>query len=66
MARGRGGFRWTLVPEVLDQLLDLSASDMGQVTLAWVFSRLLVGHVDNICGEIACLKGIQGTKGYPI
>ena len=56
----------TLEPDALDRVLDLSALGMGQVTLAWVFSRLLVGHVDNICGEIACLKGIQGARGYPI
>jgi DinB family protein len=56
----------TLVPDVLGQTLDLSAIGMGQVSLAWVFSRLLIGHVDNICGEIACLKGIQGVRGYPM
>jgi len=31
----------TLGPDRLDQVLDLSALGMGQVTLAWVFSRLL-------------------------
>jgi hypothetical protein len=56
----------TLASDGLDQVLDLSALGMGQVSLAWVFSRLLVGHVDNICGEIACLKGIQGARGYPM
>jgi DinB family protein len=55
----------SLPTDALDRQLDLSALGMGQMTLAWVFSRMLFGHVDNICGEIACLKGIQGAKGYP-
>jgi hypothetical protein len=38
---------------------------MGQVMLAWILSREVVAHVDNIIGEISCLKGLQGQKGYP-
>ena len=55
-----------LTPEDLDQVVDLSHIGMGQVTRAWIFSRLVIGHADNICGEISCLKGIQGAQGYPI
>jgi hypothetical protein len=25
----------------------------------------VIGHTDNITGEISCLKGLQGQKGYP-
>jgi hypothetical protein len=49
----------------LDKQLDLSGAGSGQVTLGWVLSRLVVGHVDNIAGEISCLKGLQGLQGYP-
>jgi hypothetical protein len=55
-----------LTSEALTQTLDLSGLGMGQVTLAWVLSRLVLGHVDNICGEISCLKGIEGLRGYPV
>ncbi len=56
----------SLTPADLNRSLDLSSVGMGQVTLAWALSRLVVGHVDNICGEISCLKGLQGAQGYPI
>lgn len=56
----------SLAPEDLEQVVDLSNLGMGQVTRAWVFSRLVIGHADNLCGEISCLKGLQGEQGYPI
>ena len=56
----------SLTPEDLDQTIDLSHLGMGQVTRAWVFSRLVIGHADNLCGEISCLKGLQGVQGYPV
>jgi hypothetical protein len=31
-----------------------------------VVSRLLIGHADTCCGEIACIKGLQGGQGYPL
>ena len=56
----------SLTPDELARPRDLSGVGMGQVTLAWILSREVVGHVDNITGEISCLKGLQGQKGYPI
>lgn len=56
----------SLVPEDLDQVVDLSSLGIGQVTRAWVMSRLLIAHADNECGEISCVKGLQGTRGYPV
>ena len=56
----------SLAPEDLDQTVDLSKVGVGQVTRAWIFSRLVIGHADNICGELSCLKGLQGAQGYPI
>jgi hypothetical protein len=55
----------TLSPDDLDKQLDLTRQGFGRVSLAWALSRLILGHVDNICGELAALKGIQGVKGYP-
>lgn len=56
----------SLTPEEIDQTVDLSSMGIGQVTRAWILSRLVIGHADNICGEISCLKGLQGSQGYPI
>jgi hypothetical protein len=49
----------------LDRTFDLSAVGLGQRTLGWMIGRLLIGHADNLCGEIAALKGCQGLQGYP-
>lgn len=54
-----------LTDESLQAPVDLSAIGMGQVTTAYILDRFLVGHTDNITGEIAVLKGTQGLKGYP-
>ena len=55
----------TLTPDDLDRPLDLSGVGGGQVTLGHALSRRIVAHVDNIAGEISCLKGLQGLQGYP-
>ena len=49
----------------LDRDIDLSAFHLGKQTVGWFLSNMLVPHVANHCGEIACLKGIQDAKGYP-
>jgi hypothetical protein len=55
----------TLTPEDLDRTLDLSGTGMGTDRLGRLLSRQVVGHADNIAGEISCLKGLQGLQGYP-
>jgi hypothetical protein len=47
----------------LDGDLDLSVVGQGHRTLAWAVLHMLVGHCDQITGEIACLKGLQGRGG---
>ena len=54
-----------LTPEDLDTPIDLSALGFGPSNVGWVLSALVVGHVNNIAGEISCLKGLQGAQGYP-
>jgi hypothetical protein len=49
----------------LDRTLDLSAVGSGQQTLGW-FLNVMLGNVLTHCGEISCLKGLQGAKGYPM
>jgi len=55
----------SLRPENLDIEIDLSGVGDNVVTLGHVLSRSIVGHADNIAGEISCLKGLQGLQGYP-
>jgi hypothetical protein len=55
----------SLSPDDLDTAIDLSGTGSGQVTLGQILSRDVVGHTDNIAGEISCLKGLQGLQGYP-
>ncbi|MDE3074368.1 MAG: DinB family protein [Chloroflexota bacterium] len=54
-----------LTPGDLDAPVDLSAVGMGKVTLGWMVSRILLGHIDTECGEISAIKGVQGARGYP-
>jgi hypothetical protein len=56
----------TLSDADLARPVDLSNLGLGHVTLGYVLNRLLIGHVDTMCGEISCLKGLQGARGYPM
>ena len=51
--------------DALNRPLDLSAFGVGEQTVAWLLTNAVVGHVNGHCGEVACLKGLQGAKGYP-
>jgi hypothetical protein len=54
----------SLSPEALSRPLDLSALGFGQQSVLFVLTALLVNAAMH-CGEISCLKGLQGLKGYP-
>jgi hypothetical protein len=54
-----------LAADALDQTIDLSSAGWGSWPLHFILSRMVVGHIDNMTGEISCLKGLQGAKGYP-
>jgi hypothetical protein len=55
----------SLSPADLEAIRDLSNVGLGMVNVGWILARLVVGHMDNECGEISCLKGLQGLRGYP-
>ncbi len=55
----------SLSPGDLEKPLDLSNLGLGQRTVGWMLTTILLTHGSNHCGEISCLKGIQGAKGYP-
>jgi len=60
-----GEYLASLTPADLTGGVDLSAVGLGQQTLAWVISNGVIGHRLSHWGEIACLKGLQGAKGFP-
>ena len=49
----------------LERIIDLSRSGLGKPPVSWILNNVVVGHVHNMMGEISCLKGLQGAKGYP-
>jgi len=56
----------TLTDEDLARMLDLTSFGLGQMTIGTLLNRMVLGHIDNMTGEISALKGLQGVKGYPI
>ncbi|HEY4387234.1 MAG TPA: hypothetical protein VGN34_22490, partial [Ktedonobacteraceae bacterium] len=56
----------SLMDEDLARVLDLSSFGLGQMTVGTLLNRMVLGHIDNMCGEISVLKGLQGAKGYPM
>jgi hypothetical protein len=60
-----GAYMATLTQEDLDKQVDLSGAGMGQVNIGWILSNLVIGHIHDLMGEISCLKGLQGARGYP-
>lgn len=45
--------------------VDLTSLGIGMSTEEFVFHNMVVGHLCSHAGEIAALKGLQGSKGYP-
>lgn len=46
--------------------MDLSALGLGERPASFVMLAGWVNNVNMHCGEISCLKGLQGGKGYPV
>jgi hypothetical protein len=49
----------------MERELDLSAYQLGKRAAGWFLGNIMLSHVHHHCGEISCLKGLQGAKGYP-
>lgn len=58
------GYLGSLGDGDLDRLVDMTALGFGQVPVWWVLSRLVIGHVYEVHGEIAAIKGALGARGY--
>jgi DinB superfamily len=54
----------TLTDADLGRTVDLSPMGLGQQGLGWLLS-IMLNNVAWHTGEISCLKGLQGAKGYP-
>lgn len=52
-------------PEELSRPIDLSQFGLGNQTVLFVLTAIL-SNASLHTGEISCLKGQQGTKGYPV
>ena len=50
----------------LARTLDLSAVGLGQQPASFILNAGWVANVSMHTGEISCLKGLQGAKGYPM
>lgn len=55
----------SLPPEALNRTVDLSAFGMGQESVANFLGSIAAAHIRDHSGEISCLKGLQGEKGFP-
>ena len=55
----------SLKPDDLDREIDLSAAGFGKMNLGAFITLTSVTHASNHIGEISCMKGQQGAKGYP-
>lgn len=49
----------------LANIVDLSAVGFGQQTTSWLLSVFVLTNCNWHTGEISCLKGGHGLKGYP-
>jgi hypothetical protein len=46
----------------LEKMIDLG--NWGKFTVAYILFSYIIGHTNNLAGEISALKGIQGARGY--
>ena len=53
----------SLTDEDLDRPMEIPG--MGQANVGVVLGLLVLNHIGTETGEIACLKGLQGLRGYP-
>jgi len=56
----------SLSDDDLNRPVDLSAVGLGQQPASYVLKAGWINNVLMHCGEISCLKGLQGAKGYPV
>ena len=55
----------TLTDDNLKDDVDFSSWGIGMKPMSWAISMVIIGHINNLAGEISAIKGVQGLKGYP-
>jgi hypothetical protein len=55
----------SLMDKELARPLSLAFLGLGESTVRYVLINGLLGNAFTHCGEISCLKGLVGKKGYP-
>lgn len=59
------GYLASLQGKDLDRPVDLTLLGLGKSTLLFVINNGILANGFAHCGEISCLKGLQGRQGYP-
>lgn len=54
-----------LTDDDLNHPVNLSALGLGESTVGYVLTNGVLGNAFSHSGEISCLKGLQGKRGYP-
>ena len=55
----------SIPPEEPGRSIDLSQFGLGKQTVLFLLTAIL-SNASLHTGEISCLKGLQGAKGYPV
>jgi uncharacterized damage-inducible protein DinB len=55
----------SITDDELSRPVDMSEVSMGQQTVSSILGLALLNNALH-CGEISCLKGLQGLTGYPV
>jgi hypothetical protein len=59
------GYLASLTDNTLNNSIDLFALGLGKSTVGYILINGILGNAFSHCGEISCLKGLQGVHGYP-
>jgi hypothetical protein len=55
----------SLTDDELNRPVSLSVLGLGESTVGYVINNGILGNTFSHAGEISCLKGLQGKRGYP-
>ena len=56
----------SLTDDDLSRPISLAALGLGESAVGYILTNGLLGHAFSHAGEISCLKGLQGKRGYPV
>lgn len=59
------GFLLSITDEALNRFVNLALLGLGEATWSYVLINGVLGNALTHSGEISCLKGLLGKRGYP-